>query len=159
MKSIKFSFNYYQVLNNINTWFVEEDCDWNQAKGDLDYLCGELGKVKENNSDPTEQSILEPLNYWQRYTPWKQLTCIRKVHDFDYSWDEAKFEKITYFNREGSFEGYLGYLDPKIERKKKLFWWTACHHRLETLILYYYRKNKLLSTKHKSYRSWKQRRH
>ena len=61
MKSIKFSFNYYQVLNNINTWFVEESCDWNQVKGDLDYLCGELDKVKENNSDATEQSILEPL--------------------------------------------------------------------------------------------------
>ena len=118
MKSIKFSFNYYQVLNNINTWFVEEDCDWNQVKGDLDYLCGELDKVKENNSDATEQSILEPLIHWQRYTPWKQLTCIRKVHDFDSSWDEAKFEKITYFNREGSFEGYLGYLDPKIGGKK-----------------------------------------
>ena len=48
-----------QVMNVINTWLVDEDCDRDEVKDDLDELCGELDEENENNSDPTEQFILE----------------------------------------------------------------------------------------------------
>ena len=46
-------------MNVINTWLVDEDCDRDGVKDDLDELCGELDEENENNSDPTEQFILE----------------------------------------------------------------------------------------------------
>ena len=46
-------------MNNLNTWTVEEDCDQDEIEDDLDDLCGELDDANENNSDSTEQFILE----------------------------------------------------------------------------------------------------
>ena len=83
-----------RVMNDINTWLVDKDCDLDEVEGDLDDLCGQLDEENENNSDPTQQFILEeevtqnnaggekqPLNPRQQKAPRKHLTCNRKVHD------------------------------------------------------------------------------
>ena len=46
-------------MNDINTSFVDKDCDWDEVEDDLDDLCGELDEENENNSDPTEYFILQ----------------------------------------------------------------------------------------------------
>ena len=46
-------------MNDINTSFVDEDCDWDEVEDDLDDLCGELDEENENNSDPNEHFILQ----------------------------------------------------------------------------------------------------
>ena len=43
---------FNQVMNDINTWLVDEDCDRDEVEGGL-------VEMKKNNSDPTEQFILE----------------------------------------------------------------------------------------------------
>ena len=48
-----------QEMNEINTWLVDEDCDWDEAEDNLDDLCGELDEENENNGDPTEHFILQ----------------------------------------------------------------------------------------------------
>ena len=96
-----------QVINNLNAWFVDEDCDVYEVEDHLDYLYGELNEENENNSDLTEQFFLEdeviesiddeeeqPLNTTKRYAPRKQLTRNHKVYDIDSSLDEPNFEKI-----------------------------------------------------------------
>ena len=115
-----------QIMNDINAWVVDEDCNWNKVEDDLDDLCGELDEKNEDNSDHTEQFILEsevientddreeqPLNLRQRYQTQKQLTCNRKVYATDSSSDKGNIEKIIYLNRDGNFEEYVGYVVPK----------------------------------------------
>ena len=48
-----------QVVNDIITWFVDEDFDQEEVEDDSDDSYGELDKDSENNSDPTEERILE----------------------------------------------------------------------------------------------------
>ena len=48
-----------QVINNLNAWFVDEDCDVDEVEDHLDYLYGELNEENKNNSDLTEQLFLE----------------------------------------------------------------------------------------------------
>ena len=43
---------FNQVMNDINTWLVDEDCDRDEVEGGL-------VEMKKNNSDPTEQFVLE----------------------------------------------------------------------------------------------------
>ena len=123
-------------MNDINTWFLDEDCDWDTVEDDVDNFCGELDEENKNNSDPTEQFILEdevveniddgkeqPLNLFQRYAPRKQLTHNCVVDNMDSFLDEANIEKIIYLNRKIKFEKYVGYLGPKNNKKfKKIFW-------------------------------------
>ena len=110
-----------QVMNYINIWLVDEECDRDEEE-ELDDLCGALDEENENNGDSTEQFILEdevienideveqqPLNPQQRYAPQNQLTRNRKVHDTDSSSDKANFEKIIYLKIEGNFEENVEY--------------------------------------------------
>ena len=48
-----------QVVNDIITWFADEDFDRDEVEDDSDDWYGELDKESENNSDPTEELILE----------------------------------------------------------------------------------------------------
>ena len=48
-----------QVMNHINTWFFDKDCDRDEVEDDSDDLCGEQDEKNENNRDPTEQFITE----------------------------------------------------------------------------------------------------
>ena len=33
-------------MNDINTWFLDEDCDWDTVEDDGDNFCGDLATVK-----------------------------------------------------------------------------------------------------------------
>ena len=80
-------------MNNINTWLVDEDCDLDEVKDDLDELCGDLDEENENNSDPTEQCILEnevvenvddgeeqPLNPGRQwYAPFQMKVILKRL--------------------------------------------------------------------------------
>ena len=107
-----------QVMNDINTWLVDKDCNQDEVEDNSDDLGGEVGEENKNNSDPTEQFFLEygvigsvdggkEQPFQQRYGPRKQLIRNREVHGIDSSLDKANFEKIIYLNREGNFEEYV----------------------------------------------------
>ena len=38
-----------QVINDIDTWLVDKDCDWDELEDELDDLCGKLDEESENN--------------------------------------------------------------------------------------------------------------
>ena len=38
-----------QVINDIDTWLVDKDCDWDELEDELDDLCGKLDKENKNN--------------------------------------------------------------------------------------------------------------
>ena len=76
-------------------------------------MSGEQDEENESTSGPTEQFLLDdevieenddwgkqPLNPRQKFAPRKQLAGNCKVHDIDFSLDEANFEKVIYLNRE-----------------------------------------------------------
>ena len=43
-----------QLMNDTNTWLINEDGDGDEEEDDLNDLCGKLDEENENNSDPTE---------------------------------------------------------------------------------------------------------
>ena len=107
-------------------------------------MCAKLDEHNQNNSDPTEQCILQNEvientsdredNHWildndmQRYATTcngildmkAALTCYRKVHDINSSLGNTNFENIIYLNWEKKFEEYVAYLGPKNGKKKKI---------------------------------------
>ena len=38
-----------QVINDIDTWLVDKDCDWDELENELDNLCGKLDEENKNN--------------------------------------------------------------------------------------------------------------
>ena len=48
-----------KVINDINIWLVEEDCDLDEVEDDLEDLWQELDEENGNNRDPTEKFVLE----------------------------------------------------------------------------------------------------
>ena len=48
-----------QVMNDINTWLDDKDCDQDKVEDNLDDLCCELDEENENNRDSIEQFILK----------------------------------------------------------------------------------------------------
>ena len=46
-----------QVMNDVNTWNVDEDCDRDEAEDYLDDLCRELEEENENNGDPKRRNV------------------------------------------------------------------------------------------------------
>lgn len=41
-----------QLMNDTNTWLINEDGDGDEEEDDLNDLCGKLDEENENNSDP-----------------------------------------------------------------------------------------------------------
>ena len=38
-----------QVINDIDKWLVDKDCDWDELENELDNLCGKLDEENKNN--------------------------------------------------------------------------------------------------------------
>ena len=97
-------------MNDKNTRLVE-DCDWEWVEDDLDDLCGKPDEEKGNNSDSTDQFILEDevieniddgeevnVNLRERYAPSKQLTRNDKVHGIDSSLMKLILKRLFIWN-------------------------------------------------------------
>ena len=53
----------------------------------------------------------------------KILTSSRLVHSIDSALDPDNFDEITYLNKDGCWETFVGYLGPKSNKAtKKIFW-------------------------------------
>ena len=110
-----------QLMNDTNTWLINEDGDGDEEEDDLNDLCGKLDEENENNSDPNEHhenSCLAIVKFMILTLLWMKLISKRlfiRIVMIDKFWRMCRVLRPKKWQKKPQFSGLVNSPSPQFD--------------------------------------------